>query len=422
MERIAKLYFDTSFVKLPQVTTQVFEELSDSFAPPKEGDFQLFQFRLLSADVIIGAGGWNCSLFPAQVLKEAVPLFNNVPVVYNHSLDVKDVVGNVVAPFYQNPYVTPEGVTMPGGVNGLYKISKKRHPSLIYDLMSEPSPIQSTSSMIEFEWEPSHDFENDEQAFYWHVGDKINGEYVHMRATKILSVTHQGLVYEGADMYAKKLDQEVKERFVSFAKESGLLKEEVASALVDRFVKQATSVVFSKKENHEVEALQKRNKELEALVGKLQKAKEVSSVTLASEREKNEVLAKELNVMEAKVKGLSQSLQDLQASYQKLLEDAEFAKRIKEEKITYAKQVYTKFAKGNPDERVLRVIERTDYADLDALIASFGGSLMSAYSTPKCAKCGNEGFVFRNSVIDRDVDELFDKEEYDIHNIIKSKL
>ena len=431
------LFFSTAKQATPKQTTQSFEGLSDTFAPPKDSDFVLVEFRLLSADIIVGEGGWNCSMFPAEVLREAVKLFENVPAVYNHSLNVRDVVGNVVNPFYQNAYTTPEGKAIPSGVNGFFKISKKRHADLVYDLMSEPSPIQSTSSMIEFEWEPSHKFDDDEYAFYWHLGDKINGEFVHMRATKILSVTHQGLVYEGADKYAKKMDGTTKEDFVAFAKESGLLKEEVAGMAADRFIAKHQ---FSKNMNTQgeatepkedgdvaelettkqlLEAERKSKTDLEQTVATLSKEKQEAEAALSTEREKAEQFAKELTEAKEQIKSLEASLQTAQLSQKKLQEDSEFAKKVKAEKTEYAKQVYTLFAKGKPDEKVIGLIERAEYADLDALIVSYGGSLMQAYGTPKCDKCGNEGFTFRSSKAD---DLEGNNGGTDLHQIIKNRL
>ena len=436
---------------------------SDSYQAPQPEDFHKYLFRLLSADIIVGLGGYNCSFFPNQVLRQAMPLFEGVPAVYNHSRDVQDTVGNVVDTYYENAYINAAGKAIPAGINGYFKISDKLYPDLCYKLDSDPSPIQSTSCMIEFEWEPSHVMENDPYFFWRYIGEEIvnaNGEkeVVHMRATQILNVTHQGLVYDSADPYAKKQKSENRgAEFMAFAKATGVVEEyeakKIAQALnegyrqeiafqkaqaFNKMGKNNTTTSFSQQTAEEgtegaaqvatAEPIKDTTIELSAE----DKAKIENYNALLSERD---LAKKELKELKTSHEALTQSLKDQKAELTKAqgqiavlqkenLELAstlkeqkpmvDLAKELYEKKIAHVQELYAKSVQGKTNQAMLELIEKTPFEALDELIVSFGGKAMSLFGEPTCDKCGNKGFVFRSSKYDGDNGERDSQENESI--------
>jgi hypothetical protein len=81
------------------------------------------------------------------------------------------------------------------------KINKEWNQRVVAGI--QDGAIHSASVDVIFEFEKSHP---DLEDFYYHLGETINGKFVALVATKILSYGEISLVWQGADGFAKRLD------------------------------------------------------------------------------------------------------------------------------------------------------------------------------------------------------------------------
>jgi hypothetical protein len=249
---------------------------------------------------------------------------------------------------------------------------------------------------VEYTWKPSHEFQ-DSFDFYWHLGEEIsiNGkkEVVRMVAVELLEVSEGSLVWMGADPYAKrKMTDETGQQWLENIQKSGI-------------VNYAQVAEFSKK----IESMGKRfhignfldNKTTVANNFSQSTKKDDDTVALETK------LSETTQVLEKKTSELQEVTNDLTtqkalvADLQKQLEtfklDAKLGQEIKEEKVAYAKSIYSLSVGANVNEATLQLIEKSSFLELDGLIESWGGKAMKFFGQPECKKCGNTEFVTRSS-------------------------
>lgn len=180
-------------------------------AIPKPEDFLPFPFRHISA-TIIGGGSWKATDFSNEKVVKKIPaLLSYKPVYLNHNLDVSNVVGtNGLLTYTEAKKVG--GVTIPAGVDGPIWIDGLLHTDLCRKLAGYPMPqIQSVSTTIVFEWEPSHEFSDstgnpDEWEFERQIGKIVEGKMVRRVVLDVIAAYETSLVWNGADPFAKMLD------------------------------------------------------------------------------------------------------------------------------------------------------------------------------------------------------------------------
>lgn len=180
----------------PDVTKKDFNPETDEFIEPV--------FRLLSNCIV--SKNYTPTEFPEDVLKESIPLLIGQTVNCDHETNIGNAIGSVKEAFWQDSYQI-DGKDIPGGINGILKIDGKANPRIVRGIMMEPPSIHSNSVTVQFEWKPSHNFENP-----WEFWDKLgtydeNGEMIRRIVTKIISYKETSLVSHGADPYAQKLDK-----------------------------------------------------------------------------------------------------------------------------------------------------------------------------------------------------------------------
>jgi len=183
-----------------------------SNAVPKPEDFLPFQFRHISA-TIIGGGTWKATDFSNEkVIKKIPQLLSYQPVYLNHNMDVTNVVGTNGQLIF-SPAKKVNGTLIPAGVDGPIWIDGKLHTDLCRQLASYPVPqIQSVSVTIVFEWEPSHEFKDqsgnqDDWEFERQIGRLVEGKMVRRIAVDAVAAYETSLVWNGADPFAKMLDE-----------------------------------------------------------------------------------------------------------------------------------------------------------------------------------------------------------------------
>lgn len=175
---------------------------------PEEDEFIEPIFRLLSNCIV--SKNYNPTEFPADVLKASMPLLVGQTVNCDHETNIGNAIGSVVEVFWQEAYKTADGQEIPAGINGKLKIDAKANPRIARGINMDPPSIHSNSVTVQFEWKPSHDFENP-----WQFWDRLgtydeNGQMIRRIATKIISYKETSLVSHGADPFAQLLDNKGK--------------------------------------------------------------------------------------------------------------------------------------------------------------------------------------------------------------------
>lgn len=179
---------------MPNVTPEMLK--------PKDSDFIEPMFRMLSAAIV--AKKYNPTEFPADILKESMPLLVGQSVNLDHETDVANAIGAVKSVEWQEAYNDEKtGIIIPAGINGIMKIDGLSNPRIARGIQMDPPSIHSNSVTVEFAWEPSHTFE-DMWEFYSKLGTYTkNGELIRRVVTKIISYKETSLVWHGADPFAQ---------------------------------------------------------------------------------------------------------------------------------------------------------------------------------------------------------------------------
>lgn len=172
---------------------------------PKDADYVRAAFRLISQTIVAG-GTWRATDFSRPgVLKASVKKLNDKTVYLDHDTDILNWVGRVEKPVWSDAFTMPDGTAVPGGIDGTIAIDAKVAPKVARGILS--NIIFSNSVTVEFEWEPSHKFDDDYE-FECNIGVTIDGKMVCRVVTKIIDYYESSLCWLGADPYAKLIDKD----------------------------------------------------------------------------------------------------------------------------------------------------------------------------------------------------------------------
>jgi hypothetical protein len=406
-------------------------------------------FRLLSADSVIGAGGWNCSLFSKKVLQEAAELWEGTVLRVDHSLSTKNILGNIVDVWFDEGSIQ-NGVRIPAGVNGFFKVNREEFSTEVELLTSDPSGIRATSAGVAFAFEPSHEFEN-EYDFWYHVGETINGEYVHFKVTKIEQVIEQSAVWDGADPCAVMLASSENGVIFKYLKENNILNEDRMKALkartenatqfkselkkempkgIGRFAKMtfitnlSSSSLSTTDAENTAKVADKSEIEKEEIKAELGQEVELEAIPDVS---KEELKARDTTIIQLQIslEEEKQTVLKLQTQLafanKKLKENEEFvnlSKQLLTKKQDYTKEVYAKLGR-EVTPKIDAIIMKADFDSLDSLIESWGGQAMTQFGEPKCTKCGSNDFTVRQT---EHVDLADERKEVTTENLVEKAL
>lgn len=403
---------------------------------PKEEDYSFFWFRHISA-TIVGPGTWKATDFTkGNVLKNSTSLLEGVPAYTNHLQWVGHEIGIVGSPEYQAA-TRRDGKNIPGGINAPFIIDKKLQPELVRKLKGlYGSSIDAVSVAVDFEWSPSHDFENDSD-FYWHLGEMIKGEdgestMVRRVAENILTYGESSMVWKGADPYAKKLSEDKSivnpelYRTIEHGKFDAALYQQQKEAWYKEYIQKRKYYCFDSPDRRKtlildtrmgVNTLQDKSfsnpsnalimNEQDAIIAFVaaQIGVDAKELTLAMAKEKLgggappaingggvsqedfTALTNERDTLKASLDSTSSQLEQvtterdsLQASITENQEFTEFGQKNLSAKRDQAKQLYTAFSKGNPNQLILDELDSCSLAHLEAKISMFGGDLYQAFN------------------------------------------
>jgi len=156
-------------------------------------------FRALSAFVIYERA---LDFSMDGVLKKSTKMMKGQTVYKDHNCSVDQWVGVTAKSIWD----TSDHI--PHGINVNLKLNKKWNERVIDGI--KDGAIHSVSVNVLFEYQKSHPELED---FWYHLGEEIGGQLVRMIVTKIISYGEISLVWQGADIYAKRID--------SFSTDSG---------------------------------------------------------------------------------------------------------------------------------------------------------------------------------------------------------
>jgi hypothetical protein len=160
-----------------------------------ENDTTFFApFRALTATIIPDRG---IDFSNAEMLKASTKMLNKQTVYTNHNTDVGNWVGTVVKSWWD------EASNIPAGINVTLGINKKWNEKIIDGI--KEGAIHSVSVDVIFDYVKSHpNLDN----FWFHLGENIDGSIVRLIVTRISSYGEISLVWQGADIYAKRIDMQ----------------------------------------------------------------------------------------------------------------------------------------------------------------------------------------------------------------------
>lgn len=167
---------------------------------PKPEDFIEVPFRLLSA-TIVGGETWKATDFSdVSVLRQSVGMLEGKTVYTDHEQEVGNWVGIVKGVKWSEAFMS-DGTNVPAGIDGLLAIDAKTAPTIARGLLL--GSIYSNSVTVDFEYEMSHQFEN-EWDFIYNIGNYgKDGKMIRRIVTKILDYHETSLVWLGADPFSK---------------------------------------------------------------------------------------------------------------------------------------------------------------------------------------------------------------------------
>lgn len=422
---------------------------------PKPEDFMLVPFRLISSTVV-ASGTYRATRFPEDVLKASMNKLIGCPVYTDHSNEtVTNCIGKVASVFWQEPYTDSEGNLVPSGINGEYAIDCQIAPNVARNLIS--GGINSNSVTVEFYWQPSHQFVDDD--FYYNLGtvDNRDGKEVCRLATEILYYEETSPVTRGADPFAKAIDEKGNVINPDFSRASYSLMdndEKLKVSKKDLFSvceNQKLSFSFSSSDsdypqgqkggdNAKTKEKLKMNKKLLAFLAAFTATQDLKEEAVTDEfvvqltekfnqsQEAEKIiplykglvanLKKALNLSEADdltanpfdgktivtttdfeaLKLKSESVSTLEAKVSELQPLADAGTKHLTALRAEAKRLLNLTSKGSPSASLVSLIEKADIETAQGFIESYGGQLAESQFKATCSKCGTgEHVSFRTS-------------------------
>lgn len=408
---------------------------------PKKDEFIEPMFRLLSACIV--QKDYNPTEFPENVLKESMPLLVGQTVNCDHETDIANAIGSVKEVFWQESF-TQEGITIPAGINGILKIDGIANPRIARGIMMDPPSIHSNSVTVQFEWEPSHTFE-DPYDFYYKIGTyDEKGELIRRIATKIISYRETSLVSHGADPFAQLITPEgiVNPKYSSSVYYGTYSDNPTPKDIAKKIY------FFDFKGNREVDILhntdsffnkfsnnsQQMNQELLSFIQSLfgegllvlgDKTPNEDTVKNAIKELVNSVSSFRSTIenQAGEINSYKEEINNLKAEVGSLKKDSEIAKMYETEVRDSTMASYKKLVgEDNLDSAIVSLLETTDVKTLKALKKTYDAQLEDKFPL-HCQDCGSHNVTRSSSVTPKNEDEesSYSDLAQDFENLAKEK-
>lgn len=437
-----KEYSDTIKAALIDVysnTNAIYNDITSDSIIPKPEDFVFKPFRLISATTVAGGTyrATNFGKYP-NALKKAVKKLANKPVYPEHNMDVRNWIGLVLEPTWEEAKKTNykpkrrkdnwDGV-IPAGINGTIAIDSKSDPKTARGLMM--GTVYSNSVTVVFNWTPSHDDFDNEWQFFDALGTiHADGRMVTREVTEVVEFYESSMVALGADPFAKAMNEDGTYQHIDTSAIVPLSKkDENLVNLVTKQGKFTTDFCLDK----DTLLLLQSNQATDCFVGdkknqdKMQETiakflgKEVTEVTeenvlellssyfqndadQVSLNEEIEQLKTDKEELTNKVTSLTESVTAKNSQIEKLTADIEslqpakifYQKQFDELKQT-VKNLHTKAKGSDVNKNFLKMVdEETDYDRLSVLADSMFDKVVDRFK-PTCTNCGRDTITYRKS-------------------------
>lgn len=182
-------------------SAQALEEPPSQVLPPEveaqPEDFVDVTYRALSAAIL---GDRPIDFRKEAMLKKGVRLLNGQTVFKDHNTSVDNWVGRVISTSWDS-----ETPGLPPGINAVFRLDMVKDPMAVRGVLQ--GAIHSASVTVSFQWVPSHPKLMDEGRFFQNLGETIEGEMVRVIVSKIEKFWEISLVWQGADEFAKQIDE-----------------------------------------------------------------------------------------------------------------------------------------------------------------------------------------------------------------------
>lgn len=420
---------------------------------PRPEQYLLIPFRFISA-TIVGKESWKATKFTADALKKSMDKLLGAPVYTDHDTGtVGNCIGHIESVEWQEQYTDDAGNVIPAGINGNYAIDCTIAPNIARNLYT--GSIGSNSVTVEFYWEPSHQFPDND--FYYKIGgydDK--GNPICRVVTEVLQYLETSPVFRGADPFAKKLDTEGKvikpdmtmaqyskeeadERFnatsfeISCKSEINVLR---LSKQEKSYQQQEKGANTDNDDNNSKSEIKMKKEFLLFVMATLGLTEEITELTeeiqdkfTAAIKEQTELVKRNGTVaenatevaelltrsnLEATTKDLAAfkvvKIADLEAekaTAQNLKLEVERLKPLASQGELFvadlrkeATRLHNIATGGKSIESTLNLIKTGDIEVVKGLVESFGGQIQSQRFTATCKKCGTDEHVsFQSSVV-----------------------
>lgn len=191
---------------------------------PKPEDYVDIPFRLLSATIVAG-GSWRSTDFSGEgVLEASIGKMLGKPVYVEHDTELANCIGLVTSTKYTPAFTDSNGMMIPSGMDGILSLDAKANPALVRNVLT--GAIYSESVTVDFNWTPSHQFDNMSE-FEDRIGTYAkDGKMVCRKVTNIVDYFESSLVFQGADPFAKKIESNGDLRHVDLGSVVSLSKED----------------------------------------------------------------------------------------------------------------------------------------------------------------------------------------------------
>lgn len=429
-------------------------EVTPEMLKPKDEEFIEPMFRMLSSTVV--SKNYNPTYFSDEVLKESMPLLVGQTINLDHDMDVGNAIGAVKSVEWQDSYEV-DGIVIPSGINGIFKIDGMSNPRIARGIMMDPPSIHSNSVTVEFEWEPSHKF-NDIWEFYDKMGTyDEEGKLICRIATKIISYKETSLVWHGADPYAQKIVDGVINN-IQYAHSQGMsLSEDQRKFLEDPHRKWSqmdykdiksnldTPSFSNRRDNQmkpQIQNINNMNEQNQEIKAFLESIFGGGYLTLEEGKEKtlSQVLSQvkatlgEVNSLKESIKEKDKTIAGLNEEISNLKNEVSESASFKEKAGMYDKYIesyresvianYTKLMGDKVDDNIVSLLKEASVASLEALNKSYTTQLEEKFPL-HCNHCGSKDISRASSVEDGKDDENQFKEKTvkdAISNLANSKL
>lgn len=366
-------------------TVEPSEQLPTS-AAIEDSDFLDVKYRALSAAILDDR---PIDFSNVAVLKRSMKKLNSQTVYKDHETSVDNWVGTVSGTEWDKG-----NDEIPPGINANLKIDIVKDPMLARGIMQ--GAIHSASVTVSFEWKPSHPKLMEDNSFFNRLGETVDDEMVRIVVTDIEKYWEISLVWQGADQYAKRVENQSTKN-PSDHRELDIKNSEQKETIAE--FSRETEILQFNKETSMDKILKSINETLKTEFTEENFESSFSSYLATSESTHQEALSK-LKEEFSKLEGsFKEEIASLKSKLEAQKIDVENGRRYLEDERKEAIRLY-KISKGEPaiNDLIIKTLEKADLDVAQAWKASFQDDVEAKFPS-RCKKCNSQEISKQSSEI-----------------------